>query len=174
MAFGSAKLRFNGAWSMAVGGMVGGGIFSTLGVVISITGKWASLSFLIAGLLALGAGYSYVKLAILYRKGGGSFTFLREINAEGLAGTLAWILIVGYVLTNAVYAFTFGEYLGHVVGLFIGHHADSGFFHFGHRFLRVQITIVETMLSLVHLWKGKPRGESQDINEWRSPYCAAV
>jgi amino acid transporter len=27
------------------------------------------------------------------------------------------VLIVGYVLTNAVYAFTFGQYLGHVVGL---------------------------------------------------------
>lgn len=27
------------------------------------------------------------------------------------------MLIIGYVLTNAVYAFTFGQYLGHVVGL---------------------------------------------------------
>jgi amino acid transporter len=27
------------------------------------------------------------------------------------------VLILGYVLTNAVYAFTFGEYLGHVAGL---------------------------------------------------------
>jgi len=26
-------------------------------------------------------------------------------------------LVVGYVLTNAVYAFTFGQYLGHVTGL---------------------------------------------------------
>lgn len=28
------KLGFIGCWSMAVGGMVGGGIFSTLGVVV--------------------------------------------------------------------------------------------------------------------------------------------
>jgi amino acid transporter len=27
------------------------------------------------------------------------------------------LLIIGYVLTNAVYAFTFGQYLGHVIGL---------------------------------------------------------
>ena len=33
-----SKLGFNGAWSMAVGGMVGGGVFSTLGVVIGIAG----------------------------------------------------------------------------------------------------------------------------------------
>lgn len=117
VASSSEKLGFNGAWSMAVGGMVGGGIFSTLGVVIAIAGSWAWLSFAVAGLLALGAGYSYVKLAILYGKGGGSFTFLREINAKEFAGSLAWVLIIGYVLTNAVYAFTFGQYLGHVVGL---------------------------------------------------------
>ena len=112
-----SKLSFNATWSMAVGGMVGGGIFSTLGVVVGIAGAWAWLSFTAAGLIALAAGYSYVKLAAHYGEGGGAFTFLREINAEGFAGSLSWVLIVGYVLTNAVYAFTFGQYLGHVVGL---------------------------------------------------------
>jgi amino acid transporter len=102
---------------MAVGGMIGGGIFSTLGVVVGIAGAWAWLSFTVAGLIALVAGYSYVKLAAHYGEGGGAFTFLREINAEGFAGSLSWVLIVGYVLTNSVYAFTFGQYLGYVVGL---------------------------------------------------------
>ena len=111
------KLGLNATWSMAVGGMVGGGIFSTLGVVIRIAGAWAWLSFAVAGLIALAAGYSYVKLAEHYSEGGGAFTFLREIDADGFAGSLSWVLLVGYVLTNAVYAFTFGEYLGHVVGL---------------------------------------------------------
>jgi len=102
---------------MAVGGMVGGGIFSTLGVVIHIAGALAWLSFLAAGLVALAAGYSYVKLSDYYGEGGGAFTFLREINAEGFAGSLSWVLIIGYILTNSVYAFTFGQYLGNVVGL---------------------------------------------------------
>ena len=52
-----------------------------------------------------------------YGEGGGAFTFLRKINADGFAGSLSWVLIVGYVLTNAVYAFTFGHYLGYVVDL---------------------------------------------------------
>ncbi len=112
-----SKLNFNATWSMAVGGMVGGGIFSTLGVVVGIAGAWAWLSFAAAGLIALAAGYSYVKLAAHYGEGGGAFTFLREINAKGFAGSLSWVLIIGYVLTNAVYAFTFGQYLGHVMGL---------------------------------------------------------
>jgi amino acid transporter len=117
MSQSESKLGFNGTWSMAVGGMVGGGIFSTLGVVVGIAGPWAWLSFVVAGLIALAAGYSYVKLAAHYGEGGGAFTFLREIDAEGFAGSLSWVLIGGYVLTNAVYAFTFGQYLGHVVDL---------------------------------------------------------
>lgn len=112
----TGKLSFNAAWSMAVGGMIGGGIFSVLGVVITVAGAWAWLSFVIAGVIALVSGYSYVKLADHYGEGGGAFTFLREINAEGFAGSLSWILIVGYVLTNAVYAFTFGQYLGYLFG----------------------------------------------------------
>ena len=94
-----------------------GGIFSTLGVVLSVAGEWAWLSFALAGVVALTAGYSYVRLASHYGEGGGAFTFLREIDAEGLAGSLSWVLIVGYILTNAVYAFTFGEYLAHVVNV---------------------------------------------------------
>jgi len=109
------KLGFQSAWSMAVGGMVGGGIFSTLGVVIGIAGVFAWLSFLVAGLVALLAGYSYSRLAILYGEGGGAFTFLREIHEEGFAGSLVWVLILGYVLTNAVYAHTFGAYLDHLL-----------------------------------------------------------
>lgn len=111
-----SKLGFNATWSMAVGGMIGGGIFSTLGVVVEIAGAWAWLSFAIAGLIALAAGYSYVKLAAHFGEGGGAFTFLNKMNATEFAGSLAWVLIVGYVLTNAVYAYTFGQYLGHVVG----------------------------------------------------------
>ena len=56
------KMGFNATWSMAVGGMVGGGIFSVLGVVIAIAGQWAWLSFVLAGLLALATGDSYTRL----------------------------------------------------------------------------------------------------------------
>lgn len=99
---------------MAVGGMVGGGIFSVLGVVIDTAAQWAWLSFAIGGLIALIAAYSYSKLAIIYQEGGGAFTFLREINHKGFAGSLSWVLLLGYLLTVSVYAFTFGHYVAHV------------------------------------------------------------
>jgi len=53
-----SRLGFNGTWSMGVGGMIGGGIFSTLGVVVGIAGAWAWLSFTAAGLIALAAAFS--------------------------------------------------------------------------------------------------------------------
>lgn len=97
--------------------MVGGGIFSVLGVIIGTAGQWAWLSFVIAGLIALTSAYSYSQLAIKYSEGGGAFTFLREINHKGFAGSLSWILILGYILTLSVYAFTFGHYVAHVFNM---------------------------------------------------------
>jgi len=110
-----AKMGFNATWSMAVGGMVGGGIFSVLGVIVERAGQWAWLSFVIAGLIALISAHSYSQLSLKYKKGGGAFTFLNEINHEGLAGSLSWVLIMGYILTISVYAFTFGHYVAHVL-----------------------------------------------------------
>ncbi|MBK5244410.1 MAG: amino acid permease [Eubacteriaceae bacterium] len=109
------KMSFNATWSMAVGGMVGGGIFSVLGIILSIAGQWAWLSFVLAGFIALISAHSYSQLSVKYKKSGGAFTFLNEINHKGLAGSLSWILIIGYILTMAVYAFTFGHYVAYVL-----------------------------------------------------------
>lgn len=109
-------MGLNATWSMAVGGMVGGGIFSVLGVVVEKGGSWAWLSFLVAGSIALATAFSYTQLADLFGEGGGAFTFLREIHREGVAGGLSWVLVFGYVLTISVYAFTFGHYLANALG----------------------------------------------------------
>jgi len=132
------KMSFNATWSMAVGGMVGGGIFSVLGVIISIAGQWAWLSFLLAGLIALISAFSYSQLSIKYKKSGGAFTFLNEINHQGIAGSLSWVLILGYILTISVYAFTFGHYVAHV-------------FNFGSWFPRALAFTIIAALALVNL-----------------------
>ena len=110
-------LGFGATWSMAAGGMVGGGIFSVLGVIVGVAGAWTWLSFVLAGLVALATSVCYVRLAASYGEGGGAFTFLREIDADGFAGSLSWVLVVGYTLTMAVYASTFGHYGAYALGL---------------------------------------------------------
>ncbi len=132
------KMSFNATWSMAVGGMVGGGIFSVLGVIISVAGQWAWLSFVLAGLIALISAFSYSQLSIKYKKSGGAFTFLNEINHKGIAGSLSWVLILGYILTISVYAFTFGHYVAHV-------------FNFGSWLPRVLAFSIIAALALVNL-----------------------
>ncbi|MCR6641655.1 MAG: APC family permease [Sporocytophaga sp.] len=111
----SKKIGFNATWSMSVGGMVGGGIFSVLGLIVQSAGQWAWFSFFISGIIGFIAAYSYCQLSIKYKEGGGAFTYLREINRKGFAGGLAWVLIFGYILSLSVYAFTFGHYVAHAL-----------------------------------------------------------
>jgi len=99
-----------GAWAMAVGGMIGGGIFSTLGVVISVAGQWAWLSFLLGGIVALASGHSYASLTRQIDQSGGSYAFLREMGWKRAARFIVWVLVAGYTLTVSVYAVTFGAY----------------------------------------------------------------
>lgn len=111
-----SKMGWNATFSMAVGGMIGGGIFSVLGVVVGIAGSWAWASFVLGGAVALVTALSYIRLAERFGEGGGAFTFLSELGHRSLAGSLSWLLITGYVLTTAVYAFTFGHYLSELLG----------------------------------------------------------
>jgi len=103
--------------AMGVGGMVGGGIFSVLGLSIGLAGHAAPMAFALGGLLALITGWSYAKLGLCFHSDGGSFTYLehafRRPNIAGLGG---WLLIAGYIGTLALYAYTFGAYGAALLG----------------------------------------------------------
>ncbi|MGD9663641.1 MAG: APC family permease [Novosphingobium sp.] len=115
-AASQAALGPGGAWAMAVGGMIGGGIFSTLGVVITVAGHWTWFSFLIGGVIALASGHSYSALTRQIGKPGGSYAYLRELGWLRLARVAVWVLVVGYILTVSVYAVTFGAYAANAFG----------------------------------------------------------
>lgn len=103
-------------WALAAGGMVGGGIYIALGVVIAVAAQWSWLSFVIAGIIAVTTTYSYATLANHFEGSGGAFDFLENMDREGAAGSLSWLLIIGYTLTIAVYAFAFGHYVSYALG----------------------------------------------------------
>ena len=107
----SNKLNPVSVWALAAGGMVGGGIYTVLGVVIAVAAQWSWLAFAYVGILALTSTYSYVFLSNKFAESGGAFAFLEKTVAQGVAGSLAWMLILGYVLTISVYAYVFGHYL---------------------------------------------------------------
>lgn len=85
--------------------------------LVALAGQWAWASFLLAGAVALLASLSYVALATKWRQGGGLYGFLTRLGHGAAAGSVAWVLVAGYVLTMAVYAFTFGHYLANVLGV---------------------------------------------------------
>ena len=59
------KLDSLSVWALAAGGMVGGGIYTVLGVVIAVSAQWTWLSFVLTGLIAIPSAYSYVFLTII-------------------------------------------------------------------------------------------------------------
>ena len=104
--------------AIGVGGMIGGGIFSVLGMAVGIAGHAAPLAFAIGSIVALAAGYSYTKLALGFHSDGASFTYLERAfpSRPNIAGIAGWTVIVGYIGTLALYAFTFGAYGAHLLG----------------------------------------------------------
>lgn len=105
-----------GRWellSIALGGMVGGGIFSILGVSVANIGNLTPIAIGIGGALALAAAYSYVQLAKLYRDEGATYSFFKLTfpNSPLAASFIGWVVTFGYISTLALYAFTFGAYM---------------------------------------------------------------
>jgi len=101
---------------MAIGGMIGGGIFSVLGVTIDLAGHLAFAAFLLGGVIAMLTARAYARLALHSGRSGGPFAYLREEGHPTAAAWVAWLLIAGYVFALSVYAFTFGHYLAHAIG----------------------------------------------------------
>ncbi len=93
------KLRLFDAVGMAIGGMVGGGIFAVLGQAVDLSGNAAFVGFGFAGVLALITGISYSRLTVQFDHSGSCFTFVEEVAGAGASGTMSWFLILGYVFT---------------------------------------------------------------------------
>jgi amino acid transporter len=111
------RIGEHAAWAMAVGGMIGGGIYTLAGVILGAAGPLAWLSLVLGGLIALATVKSYARLTA---PGPGGPVPVNVIAIQGhrrAAAALAGLLIGVYILALAVYVFTFGHYLGGALGL---------------------------------------------------------
>ncbi len=140
--------------AIGVGGMVGGGIFSVLGLSVSTSGHAAPLAFSIGGIIAFLTGLSYAKLGLRYGGDGGSFTYIEKaFKGENIAGISGWLLLTGYIGTLALYSYTFGVYATAMLG--------------GGAFAPVIHHILESFVLLiflgVNLYGVKAAGKTEDI-----------
>jgi len=103
--------------AIALGGMVGGGIFAILGISVEQIGNATPVAILIGGVLAMCAALSYVKLALLYKDEGATYSFFKKTfpNATNASSGIGWLIVFGYISTLALYAFTFASYLSSIL-----------------------------------------------------------
>ncbi len=98
--------------AIALGGMIGGGIFTVLGISVAMIGILTPIAFLVGGLLAILAVYSYIKLAVYYQDEGATYAFFKRTfpHSDFAAALIGWWVIFGYISTLALYAYTFASY----------------------------------------------------------------
>ena len=114
----SDKVGLAESVSMAIGGMVGGGIFAVLGVVAGAANTLAWAAFVVAGVLALCAGYSLLRLNNLCDEPRSPVGYVQRFTGNTtLSGVVGWTFVFGYVGTMAMYAYAFGGYFTELVGV---------------------------------------------------------
>ena len=98
--------------AIALGGMIGGGIFTVLGVSVAMVGDLTPFTILLGGIVALLAAYSYVKLGLYYQDEGATFSFFKRTFTQShfAPSAIGWLVIFGYISTLALYAYTFSSY----------------------------------------------------------------
>jgi len=140
--------------AIAVGGMVGGGIFTILGISVSMVGFLAPFAIALGGLIAFFAAYSYVKLGVYYKDEGATYAFFKRTYPDShlAASFIGWYTIFGYISTLALYAYTFSSY------------GISGFDFANNEIVRKAVAIgIIWVFALINLWSVKGMGRLEDF-----------
>lgn len=98
--------------AIALGGMVGGGIFTILGISVAMVGAFTPLVMIIGGVIAGLAAYSYIKLGVYYQDEGATYSFFKRTftGSPFAASLIGWWVVFGYISTMSLYAYTFASY----------------------------------------------------------------
>jgi len=140
--------------AIALGGMIGGGIFTVLGISVSIIGVYTPLAFILGGLLAGLAVYSYIKLAVYFQDEGATYSFFKRTfpQSKFAAALIGWWVIFGYISTLALYAYTFASY------------AISSFEFANNEWIRKLVAgAIILVFTLINMWSVKGMGKIEDL-----------
>ena len=140
--------------AIALGGMVGGGIFTVLGISVSMIGVFTPLAITLGGMIALLAAYSYIKLGVYYKDEGATYSFYKRTfpGSPFAASLVGWWVIFGYISTLALYAYTFAAY------------AISSFAYADSEWVRKLVAggVILTF-TLINIWSVRGMGKIEDI-----------
>jgi len=140
--------------AIALGGMVGGGIFTILGISVAMIGVLTPVAIIIGGLIAALAAYSYIKLGVYYKDEGATYSFYKKTfpHSPFAASLVGWWVLFGYISTLALYAYTFSSY------------AISGFDFADNEWIRKAVAggVILTF-TLINIWSVKGMGKIEDL-----------
>ena len=140
--------------AIALGGMIGGGIFTVLGISVSLIGVFTPVAFIMGGLLAILAAYSYIKLGVYYKDEGATYSFYKKTfpNAKFFSALVGWWVIFGYISTLALYAYTFSSYA--ISGSELSN--DEGI-------RKLVAGCILIIFTLINVWSVKGMGKIEDL-----------
>lgn len=105
------NLGFVEAMTMGGGTMIGAGIFILPGIAAEGAGPASSLSFGIAGVVALLAAISLSELATGMPIAGGSYHYVNRALGSFFGSIVGWGMWTGLMFASAFYMIGFGQYL---------------------------------------------------------------
>lgn len=96
--------------ALGVGGIVGTGIYTLIGIGADRAGPAVLLSFIIAGVVCSCAAFAYAELATLIPLAGGAYTYSYAALGELIAWIVGWSLILEYSLVVSTVAVGWSAY----------------------------------------------------------------
>jgi amino acid transporter len=140
--------------AIALGGMVGGGIFTVLGISVSIIGPLTPIAIFLGGVIATLAAYSYIKLGVYYKDEGATYSFVKMTfpRSPFAASLIGWWVTFGYISTLALYAYTFASYA-----------ISSSAFANDEWVRKLVAGLVIATFTLINVWSVKGMGKIEDL-----------
>ncbi len=140
--------------AIALGGMVGGGIFTILGISVSMIGVYTPIAIILGGIVASFAAYSYIKLGVYYKDEGATYSFFKRTfpSSKFAISLIGWWVIFGYISTLSLYSYTFSSY------------ALSSFSYENNEMIRKLVAgFVILVFTVINLWSVKGMGKIEDL-----------
>jgi hypothetical protein len=108
---GTGSITVASATAIGVGGMMGAGLYTLLGLASTTAGVWLPVAFLVGGAVTIFSVYSYAKLGAKYPSRGGAAQFLIRCFGDGvIAGGLNVFQFLGWIIAMALCA-SFAGYI---------------------------------------------------------------
>lgn len=106
------------AIALGIGSMVGAGIFALLGEAAALAGSAVWVSFLMAGVIALLTGYSFVQMGTRFPSRGGIVEYLVQAYGPGVfSGACSILFYIAQLIGMSMIALAFGKYSVKLLGL---------------------------------------------------------